>query len=229
MVACISRHCIDFDAPVPRYLDGDVGGGAKSIEAQLFSGLNSGKTQATEADNPGAEQRGGLLARELLRDGIDKVLRRDNVLGVTAVHGITREGWVVAKIFRAAPTEFAIAIGVVQPGNSDARADGKPACARSQLFNEADDLVAWNDRRFLRDQFPFNDMEIGAADTTKGDAHQDFSGRGLRSGIVLENQRVGFDRSRRVEDAGLHGVGTPPGICIDVKRKRLQEEGFARS
>ena len=227
-MACISRHCIDFDVPVACYLDGDVGGGAESIEAQFVPGLNSGKTQTAEADDSGAEERGGPLVWKLLGDGVDKVLWRNNVLGVATVHGITREGRVVAKIFRAAPTEFASAIGVVQPGNPYACANGKPVCARSQLFNEADDLVAWNDRRFLRDQFPFNDMEIGAADAAKGDAHQDFPACGLGSGIVLENQRIRFYRSRRVEDAGFHGMDKRAGFCMDVNAKGLQEKGFVR-
>src|SRR5438309_5187296 len=147
-MACISRHCIDFDVPVPRYLDGDVGGGTKSIEAQFVPRLNSGESQAAESDDSGAEERGGLLVRELLRDGIDKVLRRNNVLSVTAVHGITCEGRIVAKIFGAALTEFAGTIGAVQPGNSYTRAHGKPACASPQLFNKADNLVTGNNGRF---------------------------------------------------------------------------------
>jgi len=44
------------------------GGGTKSIETQLAIGLNSGQTQASEADNPGAEERGGLLVWKIAGD-----------------------------------------------------------------------------------------------------------------------------------------------------------------
>jgi hypothetical protein len=211
---------------VERYLNSNVGGCAKSIEAQLAAGLNSGKAQAAEADDSGAEQRGGLLIWELFGDGIDKVLRRNNVLSVTSVNGITRERRMVAKIFGTVPTELTGAVGMMQPSDAYTRSERKPVCAGTRLFKGADDLVPRDNGRFLRDQILFNDMQIGAADTAEGNANQDFPTCRLRSGIVLENQRVGFDGSRRVEDAGFHGKGTPWGIWMDVKRKGLREKGF---
>src|SRR5258708_9560311 len=77
-----------FHIPVQRHLNGNVGGGAKSVKAQLAAGLNSRKTQGAKPDDSGAEQRSGLLIGKLLRDGIDKVLWSNNVLGVAPVYGI---------------------------------------------------------------------------------------------------------------------------------------------
>ena len=52
-------------------------------------------------------------------------------------------------------------------------------------------------------------MEIGSADAAKGNANQNFAACGLRNGIVLEYQRVGFEMGRRMEDTGLHVNDTP--------------------
>jgi hypothetical protein len=133
-----------------RDLDGDVSGCAKSIESQFAARLNSGEAQAAKANNSGAEERDGLLVWKLLGDGVDKVLRRNNVLGVAAVNGIAREGRMVAKIFRARATEFASAVSVMQPGDAYTGAEGKPGRVGSQLFDDANDLVPWNYGRFFR-------------------------------------------------------------------------------
>jgi hypothetical protein len=82
--------------------------------------------------------------------------------------------------------------------------------------------------RLLRSQFPFNYVEIGTADTAEGDANQDFPVCWLGNGIILNYQRVGFDPSRRVQDAGFHGRGTHPG-CFGQrawKLLRLKEMSF---
>src|SRR5882724_1830901 len=63
-------------------------------------------------------------------------------------------------------------------------------------------------RGFLRGQFSFDDVEVGATDAAVGNADQDFAAGGLRSGNVRKQERIGFNRSRRFEEAGFHG-GTP--------------------
>src|SRR5258708_16546104 len=62
---------IHFHIPVHRPLNGNLGGGAKSLKAQLAAGLNSRKTQGAKPDDSGAEQRSALLIGKLLRDGRD--------------------------------------------------------------------------------------------------------------------------------------------------------------
>ena len=150
LVPRVASGGVNIDVPMPRNLNGYVGGCAESVEAELAAGLDSGKTQAAEADNSGAEERGSLFVGKLLGNGIDKVLRGNNVLGVAAINSIAGEGGVVAKIFRAGTAEVAGAVGVMQSGNAYARADGELSCAGSQLFNDANNLVTGDYRRFLR-------------------------------------------------------------------------------
>jgi hypothetical protein len=69
-------------------------------------------------------------------------------------------------------------------------------------------LVTGDHRGLLRGQFPFDDMEIGATDTAIGNADENLAAGGLRSGNVRKHERIGFNRSRRFEEAGFHG-GTP--------------------
>jgi len=68
--------------------------------------------------------------------------------------------------------------------------------------------VARDHRKLLRRQFPFDNMEIGSADTAIGNADENLAAGGLWSGNVRKHERIGFDRSRRFEEAGFHG-GTP--------------------
>src|SRR4029077_12953292 len=132
----------------------------------------------------------------------------------------------VTKIFRSGAAEFADAVGVMQPGNPDARANGKPACSHSQFFNDADDLVSRDYRRFLRDEFPFNDVQVGPADAAVRDADQYFPIRGLWSGNIRKHQRVGLYRGGRFEDAGFHRRGTPhPGWFAKRGCKLLKTNG----
>ena len=128
-----------------------------------------------------------MFVGKLFGDSVNKILRGNSVLGIATVYGVAGKGGMVAKIFSTAPAELAGAVGAMQPGDADARAEGKPGCAGSQLLNDSNDLVTRNYRRFLRNQFPFNDMKIGAADTATRDANQDFAISGRWSGIVLEH------------------------------------------
>jgi len=141
LVPGIAGGGVNVDVPVPRDLNGNVGGSAASVKAELAAGFDSGKAQAAEADNSGAKQRGGLLIGKLLGNGIDKVLRCNNVLGVASIDGVAGEGGVVAKIFRARTAILAGAVGTMQPSDANPRADGEPACAGSQPLNDANDLV----------------------------------------------------------------------------------------
>ncbi len=209
LVPRVAGSCVHFHVPVQRHLDGDVGGSAKSVEAQLAARLDPRKAQTAKANDSGTKQGSSLLVGKLLRDGIDKVFRRNSILRVPAVHGITSEGGMVAKIFRPRAAEFAGAIGVMQPGNPHPCADGKPACARAELLNHADDLVSRNHGRFLRDELPFNHVQVGPAHAAVRDANQYFPIRGQWSGNVRKHQRIGLYRGGRLEEAGFQGKDTP--------------------
>ena len=51
-------------------------------------------------------------------------------------------------------------------------------------------------------------MEIGAADAAIGNADENLAAGRLRSGNVRKHEWIGFNRSRRFEEAGFQG-GTP--------------------
>src|SRR5260370_1418599 len=170
-----------------------------------------------EGDNSGKEQRSGLLVAKFAWDGVDKVLWSNNVLRIAAIDGVAGKGGMVAKILRSSAAVLTSAIGVVQPSNAYSRADWKARCAGSQRFDQTDDLVSRNYRRFLGNQFPFNHVQVGAADAAVGDANQDLPVGGLRSGIVREHERVRFDTSRGLEDASFHGRDTPTPRCFAKK------------
>src|SRR5260370_23220879 len=127
----------------------------------------------------------------------------------------------VAKILRPSAAVFAGTVGVVQPSNAYSRADWKAPCAGSQRFDQTDDLVPRNYWRFLGNQFPFNHVQVGAADAAVGDANQDLPVGGLRSGIVGEHERVRFDTGRGVEDASFHGRDTPAPRCFAKRGCKL--------
>ena len=63
-------------------------------------------------------------------------------------------------------------------------------------------------------------MEVGAADPTERDPHQDFAICGLRIGVVGEDERVRFDMGGGWEDAGFHVMPTPTRVICE---KRLQD------
>ena len=65
----------------------------------------------------------------------------------------------------------------------------------------------------MGDKFSLDDVEVGAADATVGNADQDLPACWLRGGIVREDKRIGFDGGGSLEEAGFHGGDTPtPGI-----------------
>src|SRR5579864_9272849 len=113
----------------------------------------------------------------------------------------------VAKIFRAGAAVGAGSVGVVKPGNADARAEVEGLESRSESFHDANDLMTGDHRRFALRQFAFDDVEIGAADAAAVDADEDFAGGRLRRGHAGVDERIGLDLGRFLQDAGLHGIG----------------------
>src|ERR1700723_953715 len=95
----IARSSIDFGPPMPRHLNGDVGGGAKSVQTQPSAPLYTRKPQCPEADDTGAQQRSCLQIVEAFRNRINKAFFCQGVLGITAVHGPARKRGMVAEIF----------------------------------------------------------------------------------------------------------------------------------
>ena len=136
----------DEDLAVPVAEDGDglAGGGSEPEEAYTFAGLRAGDTQAAEADDAGAEERGdvGVVQRiGRIGHGIGEVADQ-GVLCVAAVDRVAGEDGVVAEVFFVAQTEGAGAVGAADPG--DAYAYTLRAIGRGSFGDFAYDLVAEN-------------------------------------------------------------------------------------
>jgi len=95
----------------------------------------------------------------------------------------------------------------------------KTCLSQIPVLNHANDLVSRDYGRFLRNQFSFNDVEVGPADAAIRNTNQYFPICCRWGGNVCEDQGVGFYRGGRLEDAGFHGRGTPHRVFFE---KRLQ-------
>ena len=92
--------------------------------------------------------------------------------GVAAVAGVAGELGMVAEILAAVVAIEAMPAGVREPGNADPLADREAFDAGAEPLDEADDLVAGNDRQPLVRQLAVDDVQIGAADAAGLDADQ---------------------------------------------------------
>src|SRR5438309_12091393 len=103
-IACRS---INFHVPMPRHLDRHMRGRTEAVKAKLSTRLDARKPQRPKSDDSCAQKRRSLFIRKSFRNGIGKILRRDDVLGVASMHGVTGKLRVIAKIFRARAAVFA--------------------------------------------------------------------------------------------------------------------------
>src|SRR5205085_12491514 len=107
-------------------------------------------------DNSGTKNRRALLVGKSFRNRVHTILRRDEVLGVAAVHTVPGELRSVTQTLRSRAAVFASSIRFMQPRNSAARPDGESARISAKLLNGANHLMPGNDRRLARWQFAFN-------------------------------------------------------------------------
>src|SRR5260370_38739041 len=123
-IARASKH---FYSPMPRYLNRHVRRCTEAIKAQSRARFNAGEPQRPEPDDSCAKQRRGLFIGKSLCNRIDKILRRNDIFGISAVHAVTGERRIVAKIFRAGAAIFTSPDGLMQPGNSNSRSNSNPS------------------------------------------------------------------------------------------------------
>lgn len=99
----------------------------------------------------------------------------DGVLCVAAIDGVSGVGGRVAEIFKALPAVQAGSVNVADPGNSDASSRGQ---SESGLADDiTDNLVSGNDGVALGWEFPFDYMEISAADAACANFQQHLVGK----------------------------------------------------
>jgi hypothetical protein len=56
---------------------------------------------------------------------------------------------------------------------------------RSTVLDDADNLMAWNQRPFQRWKFAFDEVKIGTANTAGANAKEDFASDWLRFGSLF--------------------------------------------
>ena len=119
----IARGSVDFHVPVPCHLNRHMRGRSEAVKAQTSSRLDGRKPQTSKSNDSCAKERRCLLVGKAFRNSVSKILGRDDVLGIAAVHAVAGELRAVAQILRSCAAVFASSIGLMQPGNPDARSD----------------------------------------------------------------------------------------------------------
>jgi len=90
---------------------------------------------------------------------------------------IAREACVRAKIFVPALTLRALAARVGQPGHAHAIAGFELGDAVAQLFHDANDFVAWNERNLRVRELAVDHVQISAAYPARTDLDQQLTGQ----------------------------------------------------
>ena len=85
-----------------------------------------------------------------------EVFADQSIVGVSAVGVIPGEAGFVAEILEAAATVLTSAVRLMKPGNADSITFFQYVDVFSNCIDEADDLMAGNNRRFGERQIAFN-------------------------------------------------------------------------
>src|SRR5215467_3056000 len=199
---------VDFTAPMERDLDGDVGGGAKPVQAETLTRLDSTHSECPVADNASAEQRSGFVIRKDRWNWVGK-LRRDNcVLGIPAIDLVTGEPGLFAEILAFTETKFTSPTCALQPCDADTITDLDSANSSSHLADDPDSLMARNQWSPHVRQFSFNDMDIRPTDAANADPDQHLARSRNRYRHVTQLERVCRDIRLLTENHRLHGPFT---------------------
>jgi hypothetical protein len=95
---------------------------------------------------------------------------------------------------------------MVQPRYAYPRAHLETMRPFAKLRNHANHLMTRNEWRLAGRQLAFDDMQVGAADRTGANPEQHFASARPRRGRIGEDQRIGFNRRYRMQQASLHGA-----------------------
>jgi hypothetical protein len=196
-------------AAVARQLRDEVRGSAEAVEAELANAVARHRERAPP-DQAGAKQR-----REPHRVGVegerDAVGRLgDDVRREAAVAAVAGEHRPVAEVLGAVPAVRAGAARVPEPWHADALADGWCIEAAADAIDDADDLVAGNDRQSRQAKLAVDDVQIGAADRARLDAKTHLAGAGLGVGPPLELERKARLAKHHRAHGGLKRSGAGP-------------------
>jgi hypothetical protein len=81
----------------------------------------------------------------------------------------------------------------MNPGDANALANGAIGDIRTQRFDDANDLVARDDRGAPNLEIAFDDVQIGPADATGVNLDEDFVVGGFGNGNVAQMQGMSLD------------------------------------
>ena len=145
----------------------------------------SGEPERPVADQPGAEERGGLDVAVAVGDRQAEALVGDRQLGVAAVEVVAGEAGAVAEVLTAAQAVAARPVRPAEPGHAE------PAA----VLGDADDLVAEDERQLGVGQLPV-ERRGGRSGTRRRRGRGAAPGPGPAPGRAAP-PRAGASRARR--------------------------------
>ena len=180
-------------------------GAAEAVKADGRAGPDFGALDRTKADYPRAQKRRGCLVTEAVGYRVGEILAHDHELGIAAVVIVTGEPRAGAEIFAAAAAIRALAAGLAQPRDADARASGgKTRASGAASLDRADYLVAGDDSRMARREVALSYVKVGAANAAGLDTDENLARPGFGVGKLDRAQWIGFDRGGRVYGHRFH-------------------------
>ena len=192
-----------------RDLRSDVRRRTEPVDAEPPAAWQARSSKRSIPDDPGAEQRRGVLVVEPVGQRVRVALVDDGPFGVAAVVVPSREPGRDAQVLVAAHAEATHAAGVAQPRDPDAVADREPRRARAARVDSTDDLVTGHDTEPPRLQVALGEVEIGPADAAHADRDADLA-RPPASGRRVPRARADAWRSARGCPLPMPARAQPP-------------------
>ncbi len=170
----------------------DVRSGAEPVKAE--GARVPAEAQGAKADQPGAQQGGGLLVGAAGREVEAEALVGHGVLGHAAVEVAPGEERAGAEVLAPGAAVGALAAGPPEPGHPDTPPDRRRALAlgararlrgaRTAPLDGPDDLVPEDARRGGDGHLAVEQVQVGAADPAGVDPQQQLPGRRLGDGTL---------------------------------------------
>jgi hypothetical protein len=155
----------------------------KSKEPHSFTRLNSRNSQATKADDAGAQQGSGGYIVQTCWQGKCEVCAHEDILGIVPVHRISSERRPITRIFYSVKTVPAVTIYTAHPRDSDMRSDRQLRCLPFDHLSY--DLMTRNRVWPDRWQVLLNDVQISTTNATGNNFEHDVPGLKLWTRNVL--------------------------------------------
>jgi hypothetical protein len=160
---------------------------AETEKANAFASLNACYADASKSDDSRTEQGCGVQIVKSRRKRIHEVGSCQNIFGVAAIHGVSREHGRIAEILETPAAIRTHTIHTAQPGNSNSHPERKRSGGAIDYF--PDDLMPRNQRLSFENQLTFDDVQVSPANSASTDSQQNVSRRNLRLCDFCDLQR----------------------------------------